>query len=278
MAAETQYTANTGMVKMSAANSNLDGTGTVYDVITGASNGTLIKTVIIKATGTGAASTTLGMVRLFVYDGSNTRLISEVLVPAMGQSSTDRTFEVVLPLNFKLKSGHKLKATTQNAETFNVIAEGLDFAYYASSVRPESTNYTANTGVIAITAQNTALDGSGTTGTDRFLMVTAGASGSGWLGLAVNSINLKAYTDVTRGMIRLFIQNTGTATADTFLFTEVPVYPMDASATVQSYHEFIAFANTLQIQAGYKLIATLDTTSGQSVAAIVDAMDWKYPA
>ena len=282
MAAETQYTAKTGMVKISAANTSLTGSGTVgtdiYTVITGASNGTLIKNVIIKATGTGATSTTLGMVRLFVYDGSNTRLLTEVLVPAMGQSSTDRTFEAVLPLNFKLKSGHVLRATTQNAQAFNVIAEGLDFAYYASSVRPESTNYTANTGVAAITAQNAVLTGAGTNGTDRFILVTAGATGANMKGLAINSISLKAYTDVTRGMLRLYIQNTGIATADTFLFTEVPVYPMDASATVQSYHETIYFENTLQIQYGFKIIAMLDTAASQSIAAVVDAMDWQYPA
>jgi hypothetical protein len=50
MAAETQYTANTGMVKISTANSNLDGSGTLGTVLTGASNGTLIKTVTVKAT------------------------------------------------------------------------------------------------------------------------------------------------------------------------------------------------------------------------------------
>jgi DNA-binding NarL/FixJ family response regulator len=124
MAAETQYTANTGMVKIATANANLDGTGTLGTVITGAANGTLIKNVIIKATDTGATSTPDGMVRLYV--GSN--IIAEVKVPAMGQSTTNATFETVLPLNFKLASGAILKASTQTATGFNVIAEGLDFA------------------------------------------------------------------------------------------------------------------------------------------------------
>ncbi|MBK7128756.1 MAG: hypothetical protein IPM74_02145 [Crocinitomicaceae bacterium] len=274
MAAETQYTANTGLVKISTANSNLDGTGTLGTVITGASNGTLIKNVIIKATDTGSGSTSQGMVRLFIYDGSSTLLLKEVDIPAMGQSSTDATFETVIPLNFKLESGHVLKASTQNATGFNVIAEGLDFAYYASSVRPESTNYTANTGAATITTQNTALDGSGTLAT----LVTAGASGSGWKGLAINSISLKAYTDVTRGMLRLFIQNTGTGASNTFLFTEIPLFPVDASATFQSYHWVIPFLSTLQIQAGYKICATIESTAGQNVSGVVDAMDWKYPA
>lgn len=274
MAAETQYTANTGMVKISTANANLDGSGTLGTVITGASNGTLIKNVIIKATGTGATSTAQGMVRLFITDGANTRLLTEVEIPAVGQSSTDPTFQIVLPLNFKLESGLILKASTQNANGFNVIAEGLNFAYYGASVRPESTNYTASLGVSSISTQNTALDGSGTVAT----LVTAGASGSGWNGMAINSINLKAITDVTRGMLRLFIQNTGTGAANTFLFHEVPVYPVDASGTFPSFHEFVPYLNTLQIQAGYKIVGTIDTTAGQTVSAIVDAMDWKYPA
>ncbi|MBK8924706.1 MAG: hypothetical protein IPM74_02090 [Crocinitomicaceae bacterium] len=273
MAAETQYTANTGLVKISTANSNLDGTGTLGTVITGASNGTLIKNVIIKATDTGSGSTSQGMVRLFIYDGSSTLLLKEVDIPAMGQSSTDATFETVIPLNFKLESGHVLKASTQNATGFNVIAEGLDFAYYASSVRPESTNYTANTGAATITTQNTALDGSGTLAT----LVTAGASGSGWKGLAINSISLKAYTDVTRGMLKLFIQNTGTGASNTFCLLKF-LFPVDASATFQSYHWVIPFLVRFRLRPVIKFAATIESTAGQNVSGVVDAMDWKYPA
>ncbi len=272
MAAETQYTANTGLVKITTANANLDGSGTLGDVITGAANGTLIKNVIIKATGTGASSTSQGMVRLFVYDGSNTRLLTEVDIPPMGQSSTDPTFKAMIPLNFKLESGFILKASTQNAEPFNIIAEGLDFAYYASSVRPESTNYTANTGVASIETQNTALDGDGTFAT----LLTAGSSG--WDGTAIDSINLKATTDVTRGMIRLFLQNTGTGSGNTFLFAEIPIYPVDPSATFQSYECEVIIPSTFQIQQSYKILASIECVTGQKMAAVVNAMDWKYPA
>lgn len=274
MAAETQYTANTGMVTISTANSKLDGTGTLGTVITGGSNGTLIKNVFVKATGTGNASTSQGMVRLFIDDGSNVRLLKEINIPATGQSSTDETFEIVLPLNFKLESGLILKASTQNSDAFNIIAEGLDFAYYSASVRPESTNYTANTGTSTITTQNTALDGSGTVST----LITAGLPTSGWNGLAINSINLKAYTDVTSGMIRLFIQNTGTGASNTFLFTEIPLYPVDASGTFKSFNDTEQFPSTLQIQAGYKIVATIESTQGENIATVVDALDWKYPS
>lgn len=217
MAAETQYTANTGMVKISTANSNLDGSGTLGTVLTGASNGTLIKTVTVKAT----SNTSQGMVRLFVYDGSNNRLLTEIEVPPITKSSTDPAFETTLRLNYILESGFILKASTQNADSFNIIAEGLDFAYYASSVRPESTNYTANTGVTLITAANSNLDGSGTMGTDIFSALTAGVSGSGWKGCCINSINIKAQEATTHGLVRIFVQNTGTGAANTFLISEV---------------------------------------------------------
>ncbi len=276
MAQETQYTANTGLVKISTANSNLDGTGTLGTVITGASNGTLIKQVIIKGTDTGATANAEGMVRLFVDTGGSVKLLTEVHVPPSGQAQTVQTFEAVLPLNFKLSSGYILKASTQNADGFNVIAEGLDYAYYGGSVRPESTNYTANTGVSSITANNTALDGSGTVAT----LVTAGASGSGWLGLAISSISIKAYADIaTAGMVRLFIQNTSTGAANTFLFREIDLPIVDATGTSQSFHHAISFPDFLQIKAGYKIVGALQIAiSGGSLATVVDGMDWKYPA
>ena len=41
--------ANTGFVTISTANSNLDGTGTTALLLTAGNNGTLVKTLIIKA-------------------------------------------------------------------------------------------------------------------------------------------------------------------------------------------------------------------------------------
>ena len=160
MAAETQFTANTGLVTISTANSNLDGTGTLGTILTGAANGTLIKSITIKAHGT----TTQGMVRLFIYNGTITKLFREILVPAITPAATTRAFETYLSINYALQSGDILYASTQNAETFGVIAEGLDFAYYTSFVRPESTKYFANTGIVAVSTANSNLDGTGTLG------------------------------------------------------------------------------------------------------------------
>lgn len=112
MAAETQYTANTGMVIISSGNPLLNGGGALGTVLTGASNGTLIKTVSIKAQGT----TTHGMVRLFIYDGTNTKLISEVEIPAVTRTVTDPAFEISIPMDYSLKSGWSLKASTEQNE------------------------------------------------------------------------------------------------------------------------------------------------------------------
>ena len=116
-----KYTANTGIVSISTANSNRNGTGTLGVIITGASNGTLVKRIIIKATG----NTTRGMVRIYC----NANIITEVEVPAVTKSAIDTSFSAVLNLNFKLASTNTLKASTQNAETFIITAEGLDWTY-----------------------------------------------------------------------------------------------------------------------------------------------------
>lgn len=72
-----QYTARTGLAKLDVANTYLDGyTGTIFHVITAARQGTLIKTIIIKA----ITDTTLGMVRLFVKTNNIINLLTEIPV------------------------------------------------------------------------------------------------------------------------------------------------------------------------------------------------------
>jgi hypothetical protein len=125
MSERAKYSANTGLALISTANSNLNGTGTLGSVITGASNGTLIKSITIKAIG----NTTRGMIRLFIYDGSNTRILEEIKIPAVTKSSIDHSFEITLYINYTLKAGYTLKASTENAETFAITANGLDWTY-----------------------------------------------------------------------------------------------------------------------------------------------------
>lgn len=117
-----------GMATISTANTAKDGTGTLGTVITGASGGTRITRLTIIATGT----TTAGMVRLFIQDNSGTtKLWKEVSITALTPSATVAGFNwsweyfgeraIILPL------GWSIKAATNNAESFNVIAEGGNY-------------------------------------------------------------------------------------------------------------------------------------------------------
>jgi hypothetical protein len=267
MAAETQYTVNTGMVNISTANANLDGTGTLGTVLTAAANGTNVKSVTIKAKG---STTAQGMVRLFVYDGVNTRLIGEVEIPVVTQSATDECFEKYLDLDLDLKAGYILKASTQIADNFNIFAEGLDWSYFTAAVRPESTNYTANTGIGTVSIANANLDG--TTGTVATIL-TAGSSAT-YKGCMIKSIVIKALgSPTTDGMIRLFIQNTGSTV--TQLLTEVPTCIVTQSATARSFVHQIDFPGGFNLQAGYKLLAT--TEKANSFSILAEAMDFAYP-
>lgn len=120
MATTAQYaaTVQNAQAQISTANTNRNGTGTIGTVMTGATNGTRIDDIYIVATGT----TTAGVVRLFISDGTNVRLWQEILVSAITPSTTVQVWSYTL-LNqaLILESGWALQASTNNAETFNVI-------------------------------------------------------------------------------------------------------------------------------------------------------------
>lgn len=124
-----KYTANTGIALISVANPYLDGSGDIQLVISGDDKGTLIKTITIK----GIVSTTRGMVRLFVngtFSGATlTLLIDEIEIPAVIQSGIAESFEISYDLDYFLAHGFSLYASTQNDESFTVIADGLNFTY-----------------------------------------------------------------------------------------------------------------------------------------------------
>ncbi len=268
MAAETQYTANTGLVQITAQNTSLTGSGTVgtdiYNVITGAANGTLIRSITVKS----IATTSEGMVRLFVYDGTNTRLLNEIHIPANAPTATNPAFEYTWNCDIKLKSGYIIRATTQTGDDFNIIAEGLDWAYYGSGVRPESTNYTANTGMVLATTADSALD---SPSTNVYTVITAGASASGWKGLKIESITIKAIVTTTMGMVRLFLYN-GT---NTRLFAEIPVPAITQSSTEPTFERKITLGN-FNLKADWVIKATI--ANSESISIIAEGNDWKYPA
>jgi len=122
-----KYTANTGSCLIATANTNLDGTGTMGSLIVGAGNGTLVQTITIQA----VQSTTRGMVRLFLMDSEPTftKLIAEIDIPSKSVSAIDNAFSITIETDFMLMAGYVIKASTEKAESFRVIAEGLDSAY-----------------------------------------------------------------------------------------------------------------------------------------------------
>jgi hypothetical protein len=126
MAADPNFAATPGteVAQVTAANTARDGTGTVVTVLTAPASGTMVLRVVVKATGT----TTAGMIRLFLYNGTNTRLYDEIPVLAITPTATVETFQAEVEYeDCILPNGWELRATTHNAETFNVIAFAGDF-------------------------------------------------------------------------------------------------------------------------------------------------------
>lgn len=122
-AAATRYARG----QISTANTNRDGTGTgpATAILTGVANGTKIEEIIIQA----QVTTTAGMVRIYIYDGSAARLIDEVVVSAITVGAAVPAFRASrIYTNLWLPSAsHSITASTHNAETFNVHVFGGDF-------------------------------------------------------------------------------------------------------------------------------------------------------
>lgn len=132
----------TAMAQVSAANTNRDGTGTIATILSAPavrgtaatattpptpdySPGTLVvNRVRVVAVGT----TTAGMVRLYLHDGTNFRLLDEIPVTAITPSGTVAAFQAEKSYSdLIIPTGWSLRASTHNAETFNVFAFGGRF-------------------------------------------------------------------------------------------------------------------------------------------------------
>ncbi len=120
-------TPNVGAVAISTANANRDGTGTIGTVFTAGANGSRISKIQIKAT----VTTTAGTIRLFIYTGSVYFLWREITTSAITVSATLPAFEYTLRLigedALNLPTGYSLRASTEKAENYNIIAEGGDY-------------------------------------------------------------------------------------------------------------------------------------------------------
>jgi hypothetical protein len=120
MATAAQYAATprAALGQVVTANTARDGTGTIATVFTAGSSGSRVDDIKIQA----LAATTAGVVRLFLHDGTNARLWQEVMVTAVTPSTTVEAWSFTL-LNqaLILPNGWSLRASTNNAEGFNVI-------------------------------------------------------------------------------------------------------------------------------------------------------------
>lgn len=132
MAATPSYVAlpKLGIGQVTTANAALDGSGTIATIFTAGADGSRIDSIFLKATGT----VTAGMLRLFVHNGSASSLLAEVPVQAITPAATTPSWEAqltgnsmsnILPLI--LPTGYSLRASTDKAETFNILASGGDF-------------------------------------------------------------------------------------------------------------------------------------------------------
>jgi hypothetical protein len=109
---------------LSTANANRDGTGTIVTVFTAGSSGSKVEEVRI----TPAATTTAGMVRLYLHDGSTYSLLSEHVIAAATLSATvASTVTTIQYDNMILPNGWSLRASTEKAEAIKVTAFGGDF-------------------------------------------------------------------------------------------------------------------------------------------------------
>lgn len=122
-----ELTPQVACVAIATANTARDGTGTVGTVLSAGASGTRIHRITIKAT----VTTTAGTVRLFIYTGSVYFLWKEIVTGAITVSATQPAFEYVIELlgerALVLPTGYSLRASTEKAENYNIIAEGGDY-------------------------------------------------------------------------------------------------------------------------------------------------------
>lgn len=125
MASTPQFASSpkVGIGSLSSSNTNLNGSGTLVTVFSAGASGSKINEVVVQATGT----VTAGIVRIFVHDGTSGYLFDEFPITATIPSSSSSAFRLNrIYDNLVIPTGYSLRATTANAETFNVLVWGAD--------------------------------------------------------------------------------------------------------------------------------------------------------
>ena len=133
MATSAQYasTPAVGSALLTTADTSLTAPTTVGTVLTAGASGTRIDYIEVQ----GVATTSAGLVNLFVYDGTNYILWQQVAIQAVTSSTTAPAYFTNLSSNVNanimpliLPSGYSLRATTSVTQTgVRVTAHGGDF-------------------------------------------------------------------------------------------------------------------------------------------------------
>lgn len=133
MATSAQYASTPvfGSATLTTADTSLTAPTVFGTVLTAGASGTRIDYIDIQ----GVATTTSGLINLFVFDGTNYILWQQVPVQAVTSSTTAPAFTVALSSNgnanllpLTLPTGYSLRATTSVAQTgIRVTAYGGNF-------------------------------------------------------------------------------------------------------------------------------------------------------
>ena len=124
-------TPKTSWGKLTTANTNYDGTGTVTELFTAGVNGSRIDSIKVKPLGTNVAT----VLRLFVNNGSdpatpdNNSLIFELTLPETTASQIASLAEYQEVLDIAIPTGYKLYGSlgTEVASGYQVTVFGGDY-------------------------------------------------------------------------------------------------------------------------------------------------------
>lgn len=133
MATSAQYasTPKVGSATLTTADTSLTAPSTVSTIVSAGTSGTRIDYIEII----GVATTTSGLINLFIYDGTNYILWQQVPVVPVTASTTATSFVANLSSNsnanvmpLTIPTGYSLRATTTVSQTgIRVTAYGGDF-------------------------------------------------------------------------------------------------------------------------------------------------------
>lgn len=133
MGTSAQYAAvpRVGSANLTTADTSLTAPTTVGTVLTAGSSGTRIDYIDIQ----GVATTTASIINLFIFDGTNYILWTQVPVIAVTSSTTAPAFSATLSSNVNanlmpliLPTGYSLRAAVTVTQTgVRVTAQGGDF-------------------------------------------------------------------------------------------------------------------------------------------------------